>query len=413
MKKIAIIGTGISALTCAWKLKEDYQLSLFDAASYIGGHTNTIEVEEEGKKLNIDTGFIVFNEWTYPRFIEMMDEAGVESQPSDMSFSVKCEGSGLEYNGTSLNSLFAQRSNILRPKFWKMITDILKFNRQAQSWLLNAAEDDATTLGEFIQEYGSTFKDKYIMPMTAAIWSAGRDSVVNFPLRFYLNFFKNHGFLSVDERPQWRVIKNGSKSYIPKLISGIEDRIFLQCPVNSVERRESKVIVNSGRGKEEFDGVIFCCHSDQALKILDKPTAAESQILGAIPYQDNTAILHSDENVLPRRPLARAAWNYHLNESVSDLASLTYNMNILQSLQCKKSYNVSLNYHNIDESKIIRRIKYQHPVFTLEGIKAQQRYKEINALNNCFYAGAYWRYGFHEDGVVSALRAVASVREKL
>ena len=222
MKKIAIIGTGISGLSAAYKLKDDYDVHLFEAGNYIGGHTNTLEVKENDKTLNIDTGFIVFNDWTYPKFIELLDELGVESQVSDMSFSVKCEESGLEYNGTSLNTLFAQRSNILKPRFWKMIKDILNFNKAALLWLETADPSDNTTLGEYIKSYGELFKDKYILPMTAAIWSAGRESSLNFPLRFYLNFFKNHGFLSVDQRPTWRVIKNGSKSYIPKIIAGFE-----------------------------------------------------------------------------------------------------------------------------------------------------------------------------------------------
>ena len=413
MKKIAIIGSGIAAITAAYKLKEDFDLQIFEAGDYIGGHTNTIEVEEDGKTLNIDTGFIVFNEWTYPNFIKLMDEVGVESQASDMSFSVKCESTGLEYNGTSMNSLFAQRSNLLKASFWLMIRDILSFNKRALKWLEEAAADDSTTLGEFISPYGEMFRDKYILPMTAAIWSAGRESTLGFPLRFYLNFFKNHGFLSVDQRPVWRVIKNGSKSYIPKLLKGIEDRVQLNCPVKAVSRKAEKICLTSERGDGQFDGVIFACHSDQALKILHDANDLEKEILGAIPYQKNEAILHTDETVLPKRDLARAAWNYHLNGKVSDLASLTYNMNILQSLDCKKSYNVSLNYDKIQPEKIIKSISYSHPVFTLEGVAAQQRHAEISGLQNTYYAGAYWRYGFHEDGVMSGLRAAEQVRQSL
>jgi uncharacterized protein len=413
MKKIAIIGTGISGLSAAYKLKDDYDVHLFEAGNYIGGHTNTLEVKENDKTLNIDTGFIVFNDWTYPKFIELLDELGVESQVSDMSFSVKCEESGLEYNGTSLNTLFAQRSNILKPRFWKMIKDILNFNKAALLWLETADPSDNTTLGEYIKSYGELFKDKYILPMTAAIWSAGRESSLNFPLRFYLNFFKNHGFLSVDQRPTWRVIKNGSKSYIPKIIAGFEDKIYLECPVNSVQRVADGVRLFSKRGEEHFDAVIFSCHSNQVLRILEDPTHHEEVILGAIPYQANEAILHTDESVLPKRPLAWAAWNYHLTGRISDLASLTYNMNILQSLECEKSYNVSLNYDKIDESKIIRKISYSHPVFTLEGVQAQKRHSEISGVNNTFYAGAYWSYGFHEDGAMSGIRAAEQLRSLL
>ena len=413
MKKIAIIGTGISGLSAAYKLHGDYDVHLFEAGNYIGGHTNTLEVKENDKTLNIDTGFIVFNDWTYPKFIELLDELGVGSQVSDMSFSVKCEESGLEYNGTSLNTLFAQRSNILKPRFWKMIKDILNFNKAALLWLETADPSDNTTLGEYIKSYGELFKDKYILPMTAAIWSAGRESSLNFPLRFYLNFFKNHGFLSVDQRPTWRVIKNGSKSYIPKIIAGFEDKIYLECPVNSVQRVADGVRLFSKRGEEHFDAVIFSCHSNQVLRILEDPTHHEEVILGAIPYQANEAILHTDESVLPKRPLAWAAWNYHLTGRISDLASLTYNMNILQSLECEKSYNVSLNYDKIDESKIIRKISYSHPVFTLEGVQAQKRHSEISGVNNTFYAGAYWSYGFHEDGAMSGIRAAEQLRSLL
>ncbi|WDE98996.1 FAD-dependent oxidoreductase [Lentisphaera profundi] len=410
MKKVAIIGTGISGLSAAYKLKDDYDVHLFEAGNYIGGHTNTLEVKENNKTLNIDTGFIVFNDWTYPNFIKLMDELGVESQVSDMSFSVKCEESGLEYNGTSLNTLFAQRRNMLKPSFWKMIKDILNFNKAALLWLEQADVNDATTLGQYIEPYGDLFRDKYILPMTAAIWSAGRESSLNFPLRFYLNFFKNHGFLSVDERPVWRVIKNGSKAYIPKIIAGFEDKIYLECPVISVKRLKGGVSLSTKRGEEFFDGVIFSCHSDQALKILGDATQEEQDILGAIPYQANEAILHTDQSVLPKRPLAWAAWNYHLTGQVSDLASLTYNMNILQSLDCEKSYNVSLNYDKIDKSKIIRKISYSHPVFTLEGVKAQKRHSEISGVNNTFFAGAYWSYGFHEDGAMSGLKAAEQLR---
>ena len=414
MKKIAIIGTGISALTTTYKLQQDYEVHLYDKATYIGGHTNTIKVPEGDKELAIDTGFIVFNDWTYPEFIKLMTELGVESQFSDMSFSVKCEDSGLEYNGTNLNSLFAQRSNVLSPKFWKMIKDILAFNKAALSWLEKANEQDATTLEEFIRPYGKMFKEKYLFPMTAAIWSAGRESVEKFPLRFYLNFFKNHGFLSVDERPKWRVIKGGSNSYVAPLIAGFKDNIHLDCEVSKVERFDDHVKLSSKRGTEIFDGVVFACHSDQALKILEGGDTKEAEILGAIPYDKNTAILHWDEKVLPKRKLAHAAWNYHLEKAgVEEQAKLTYNMNILQSLDCEKVYNVSLNYDKIDPAKIIKKITYSHPVFTLEGVLAQARKNEISGHNRSFFAGAYWRFGFHEDGVMSGLDAAKRVREVL
>lgn len=413
MKKIAIIGSGIAGLSTAYKLHNDYEVHVFEAGHYIGGHTNTIEVKESDQTLNIDTGFIVFNDWTYPKFIEMMSELGIESQVSNMSFSVKCDDSGLEYNGTNLNSLFAQRKNLLSPSFWGMLRDIIKFNKQALSWLESADDDDDTSLGDFIRPYGELFKNKYILPMTAAIWSASRDSTLNFPLRFYLNFFKNHGFLSIGERPLWRVIKNGSKSYIPKITAGYKEQIYLECPVQKVVRKNSGVTLFSRRGEEDFDAVVFACHSDQALAILDDASIMEKEILSALPYQKNRAILHTDRNVLPKRHQAVAAWNYHLQTSIGELASLTYNMNILQSLKTEEIYNVSLNYDKIDEDKIIQKIDYSHPVFTLEGIQAQKRHHEISGIKNTYFAGAYWFYGFHEDGAASGLRVAEQIRSRL
>ena len=413
-KKLAIIGTGISGITCGYHLHKDFDVEVYEAGSYIGGHTNTISVDSPNGPLNIDTGFIVFNDWTYPNFIKMLDESGVESQASEMSFSVKCEETGLEYNGTDTNSLFAQRTNLFKPKFWRMLCDILRFNREGLSWLENSEMDDSTTLGEFLDKgsYSYMFKKYYGYPITAAIWSAGEEDIRKFPLRFFMNFFKNHGMLSVNDRPKWRVIKNGSKSYIPAFTKGWEDKIRLNSPVSMIMRKENKVFVKSSKGVEEYDGVILASHSDQSLKLLHTPTQEESEILKAIPYQENEAVLHTDEEILPKKKLAWAAWNYHIIPEKSHRAALTYNMNILQSLNTDTTYNVTLNYTKaINPDKIIRKIKYMHPRFSLEGVKAQKRHAEISGVNNTFYCGAYWRYGFHEDGVVSALNAIKQVRE--
>lgn len=413
-KRIAIIGSGISGLTCGYNLHKDFDITVYESGSYIGGHTNTLTVNEPDGPLNIDTGFIVFNDWTYPNFIKMLNETGVESQKSDMSFSVKCEETGLEYNGTDSNSLFAQRSNIFSPKFWKMVRDILRFNKSGLDWISKASENDDTTLGEFLDKgnFSPMFRKYYGYPITAAIWSAGDDDVKKFPLRFFMNFFKNHGMLSVNERPQWRVIKNGSKSYIPAFTKGWEDKIKLNCPVDMIKRKGDKVFIKAKNGLEEFDGIIFACHSDQALALLSSPTTDESNILKAIPYQKNEAVLHTDESILPKRKLAWAAWNYHILPSKSETAALTYNMNILQSLKTKKTYNVTLNHTKaIDPTKIIKKINYMHPRFSLEAVNAQKRHSEISGQNNTFYCGAYWRYGFHEDGVFSGIRAADQVKE--
>ena len=412
-KKIAIVGSGISGLTCGYYLNDECDIKMFEAGNYIGGHTNTIEVDSGDSPLNIDTGFIVFNDWTYPNFIKMLDETGVQSQVSDMSFSVKCEQTGLEYNGTDTNKLFAQRRNIFKSSFWKMVLDILRFNKEGLEWVSKAAEDDSTTLGEFLDSgnFSEMFRKYYGYPITAAIWSAGDEDVRNFPLRFFMNFFKNHGMLSVNERPVWRVIKGGSKSYIPALTKRWSSKIHLNTPVLSVERLGNGVVVTTKLGKETFDKIIFACHSDQALKILEQPTPQEKEILEALPYQANEAVLHTDETILPKRRLAWAAWNYHILKEKRSTAALTYNMNILQSLATDKTYNVTLNYTEaIDPNKIIKKIKYMHPRFTLDGIKAQKRHAEISGQNNTYYCGAYWRYGFHEDGVVSALKVIDQVR---
>ena len=414
MKKIAIIGSGISGLTCGYHLHKDFDVKVFEAGDYIGGHTNTLSIDSPEGVLNIDTGFIVFNDWTYPEFIKMLTDTGVESQRSDMSFSVKCEQSGLEYNGTNINTLFAQRKNIFKPRFWGMVRDILRFNKEGLEWLNSASDDDTTTLGEFLQQgkYSKTFIKYYAKPITAAIWSAGEEDVNEFPLRFFMTFFKNHGMLSVNERPTWRVIKNGSKSYIPAFTKGWENKIHLNTAVEKVERDNEKVVITTSAGPEIFDGVIFACHSDQALKLLDRPHEKELEILQAIPYQKNEAVLHTDSSILPRKKAAWAAWNYHILPQVKENAALTYNMNILQNLKTSETYNVTLNFTEaIDPKKIIKKIQYMHPRFSLEGIKAQNRHSEISGQSRTFYCGAYWRYGFHEDGVVSAIKAIEQVKE--
>jgi uncharacterized protein len=414
MKKMAIIGSGISGITCGYHLHKDFDIKVFEARGYIGGHTNTITVDSPTGPLNIDTGFIVFNDWTYPEFIKMLTDSGVESQLSDMSFSVKCEKTGLEYNGTDINSLFAQRRNIFKPKFWGMVRDILRFNKEGLEWLNNAPADDAITLGQFLKngKFSKTFINCYAKPITAAIWSAGDKDVNEFPLRFFMTFFKNHGMLSVNERPNWRVITNGSKSYIPAFTKGWKDRIYLNSPVEKITRDDDKVIIKTSSGEEVFDGVIFACHSDQALKLLDKPSEQEIEILKAIPYQKNEAVLHTDTSILPKTKRAWAAWNYHVLPQERENAALTYNMNILQNLKTAETYNVTLNYTEaIAPDKIIKKIQYMHPRFSLEGIKAQGRHSEISGHSRTFYCGAYWRYGFHEDGVVSGIKAVKQVKE--
>ena len=406
--KIAIIGSGVSGNTLAWHLSKQHEVTVFEADGHIGGHTHTHEIDAFGKRYNIDTGFIVYNDWTYPNFIEMLNTLGVETQSSDMSFSVHDEASGLEYNGTSLNSLFAQRRNLFRPSFIGMIRDILRFNQEAPALLDDHQAD--MPFGEYLKlnGYGEKFIAHYVIPMGSAIWSASPDQMFEFPAKFFIRFFHNHGMLSVSDRPEWRVIKGGSKAYVEKLTQAFKDNIRLNTPIESVQRKNEGVIVKpKNQAAELFDWVFFACHSDQALAILEDASNDEIEILGAIPYQNNQIVLHTDMNLMPKKKLAWAAWNYHITEQALNLAAVTYNMNILQSLESPEPFLVTLNHTSqIDPNKIIKTLNYTHPVFTPKGIAAQLRHAEISGVNRTGYAGAYWRNGFHEDGVASALAAL-------
>ncbi|KZY74518.1 FAD-dependent oxidoreductase [Oleiphilus sp. HI0071] len=406
-QKIAVIGSGISGLTTAYLLSRRHEVTVFEANDYLGGHTHTKHIERGGRRFPVNTGFIVYNDWTYPNFIKLMSQLGVQTQESDMSFSVHDENSGLEYNGTSINTLFAQRVNLFRPSFFRMVKDILRFNKETVA-ALNRGDDLSMTLGDYIEAngYSKGFRDYYIIPMGAAIWSASTDVMMNFPLEFFLRFFNNHGMLSVDDRPTWRVLSDGSSAYVSELIKPFEERIRLNTPVQKVIRSNNKVVLRTKNGDEEFDQVVMACHSDQALKMLAEPTALEHEVLGAIPYQENEVVLHTDERLMPKRKLAWAAWNYHIPQRRSEHAMVTYNMNILQSFEdAPETFLVTLNRSTeIDESKVIERFNYAHPVFTQDGVAAQARHGEISGHNRTHYCGAYWFNGFHEDGVNSALR---------
>ena len=406
--RIAIIGSGVSGMTAAYRLAKQHDITVFEASDYFGGHTCTHDVEMAGRNYAVDMGFIVFNDRTYPSFVALMNELGVESQSSNMSFSLRCERTGLEYNGTSVNSLFAQRLNILRPSFIKMITDILRFNRESPRLLLT--QDSPLTLGEYLEKHGYSepFIERYIIPMGRAIWSATEEAMLAWPARFFVDFFERHGFLTVNNRPQWKAIRGGSREYARKLTASYRHRIRLRTPVQSVKRTHDAVMVRTARGDvERFDYVVFACHSDQALKMLDGPTPQETEILGAFPYQPNEVVLHTDTNMLPRAPLARAAWNYHALGDNKGGVALTYDMNILQTLVSPLPFLVTLNRTgDIDPKHIIHSATMDHPVYTPEAVAAQKRRHEVSGRNRTFYCGAYWRYGFHEDGVVSAEWAV-------
>lgn len=416
--RIAIIGAGISGLTAAYRLSLTHEITLFEANDYPGGHTNTVDVELDGERQAIDTGFIVFNDRTYPNFIQLLEELGVRSQPTSMSFSVRCDAANLEYNGSSLNGLFAQRRNLLRPSFYRMLADIVRFNREAPGLALSRPETDETTVREFLvrQRYSREFAEHYLLPMGAAIWSCPIGTLENFPIRFIIEFYRNHGLLSIRNRPTWRVIEGGSRNYVAKMTERFSDRIRLSTAIEQVRRSAKDVIVIPRNGSpESYDHVIFACHSDQALRMLTDPMTTERDVLSEFPYERNIAVLHTDRSVLPKRRRAWASWNYHLahRSSISgpspgesgQAATVTYQMNLLQNLRSQQVFNVTLNSDEmIDSAKVLRRFEYHHPIFTVRRAAAQARHRELISVNRTSFCGAYWGNGFHEDGVVSALR---------
>ncbi len=403
--KIAIIGSGISGLTAAYHLHRRHDVTVFEAGDYAGGHTNTIRFELGGETWAVDTGFIVYNDRNYPHFAALLAELGVESQPTSMSFSVRADEANLEYNGTSLNTLFAQRRNLLRPSFHRMLRDILRFQREAPA-LERVAGDDVSVAEYTSREgYSREFLEHYLTPLGSALWSSPPGVFQTFPIRFVVEFLANHSMLQTSGRPMWRVIRDGSYRYVEKLTAPFRDRIRLNTPVRSVERRAGHVRLTDKAGNEaRFDHVIFACHSDQALRLLADPQVAEIEILKSFPYEANEAVLHTDPRVLPRRRRAWASWNYRLQPGARDRATVTYNMNLLQGLPWKHVFNVTLNdAAAIDPARVVRKITYHHPVFTARRAEAQKRHGELIGANRTSYCGAYWGYGFHEDGVRSAL----------
>lgn len=402
---IAIVGAGISGLTAAYVLSRRHDVTLFEANDYIGGHTNTIDVDDNGTRLGVDTGFIVFNERNYPLFTRILTELRVPCQDTTMSFSVRDERQGMEYNGTSINALFAQRRNLLNPRFLRMLSDIFRFNRRARR-LLND-EDNRETLGDFLsnKQFSREFQEQYLIPMGAALWSAQPDRMLEFPARYFVRFFHQHGMLGLGNRPQWRVISGGSKNYVTRMTASFNEGIRCNARVTSVRRSDSGVDVTTATGRTaRFDRVVVATHSDQALAMLDDPSQVEREVLGAIPYQENEAILHTDPRILPRARRAWACWNYHIPRARRERVAVTYNMNLLQSLDTEIIYNVTLNYHDaIDDARILKRINYHHPMYTLATTRAQKRKGEIDGVRHTYYCGAYWGFGFHEDGVRSAL----------
>ena len=405
--KIAIVGSGISGLTCAYLLNREHDITVFEKNDYVGGHTHTHEIEYDGEEFSVDSGFIVYNEWTYPNFIKLLDQLGVERQLTRMGFSVKSEKNNLEYAGHSLNGLFAQRSNFFRPSFMRILFSMRRFNAEARDDL--GTLDPQITLGQYLtsNNYPREFIQHYIIPIGAAIWSTVPKQMMDVPAVFFIRFFENHGLLQVVNRPNWWVISGGSKKYVEKMIYDFKGKIRLSTPVKNVKRDIDSITVkfgSNGLEKENFDSIIFACHSNQSLAMLDSPSKQEEEVLSAIKYQRNDALLHFDDSILPKRKNAWSSWNYLLDEDPNRAVALTYNMNILQSLKSDRTFCVSLNSGDlIDRSKVIKHLNYEHPLFTLSSINAQGRKHEISGKNNTYYCGAYWRNGFHEDGVTSAL----------
>ncbi|VGO09123.1 COG2907: Amine oxidase, flavin-containing [plant metagenome] len=413
---IAIIGAGISGLAAAHLLGRSHNVTVFCADPWLGGHTHTVDVHADGVAHAVDTGFIVFNDRNYPNFVRLLDQLDVASQPTEMSFSVHDPATGFEYNGHSVRTLFAQRRNVLSPGFWGMLRDILRFNKAALQDLEAGRIDPHATLGEYLRKagYGRRFVDHYLVPMGAAIWSMPLADMLGFPLEAFVRFFRHHGLLSLSDRPQWRVITGGSRSYVPALVRPLRDGVRAACPVQRVTRDAQGVVIDSAAGQERYDKVVFACHSDQALAMLADPSVPEREILGALPYADNDVVLHTDTRVLPRRRAAWASWNYRLGGPADQPAAVSYNMNILQGIDSPTTFCVSLNQDAaIDPAKVLGRYRYAHPQYSLAAVAAQARWRELCGARHSYYCGAYWANGFHEDGVVSALRVAEAFEERL
>ncbi|WP_233237010.1 NAD(P)/FAD-dependent oxidoreductase [Bordetella sp. LUAb4] len=434
--RIAIVGSGIAGLVCAWRLAADHEVTLYEAAGYLGGHTHTHEVAQDGVHQAVDSGFIVHNPVHYPHFTALMEELRVATRPTTMSFAVHKQASGLEYNAGTLDGLFCQRRNLLSPRFLGMVRDLLRFYREAPALLHGAAQgivqgagfrsaqglglgvDPGPTLGEYLEHgrYGAAFRDDHLVPMASALWSSPPSRILDFPARYLVQFMANHQMLQVAGRPEWRVIDGGSNRYVKAMTArwGARVQVHLHCPVFAVRRAADHVHVVAANGPQRYDHVILACHSDQALRLLQDPSPAEREILGAIEYQENDAVLHTDARLLPRHPKAWAAWNAFVPADPTAPCTVSYCMNLLQGLRSPKPYVVTLNRSTaIDESRILARMRYHHPVYTHAAVAAQARRHEISGHRRTWYAGAYWGWGFHEDGVASALAVVAGLRAGL
>lgn len=402
--RIAVVGSGIAGLGSAWLLSRAHEITLFEAGDYLGGHTHTHDVELGGEHFAVDTGFIVHNPQHYPLLAQLFSELGVETQDTVMSFSVRNERTGLEYNSATLGTLFCQRRNWFSPRFHRMWLDIVRFYREAPALLVGPGP--GPTLAEYLQahSYSAVFRDDHLVPMAAALWSAPAHAVLEFPARFLVRFMANHQMLQVKAGEPWRVVRGGSARYVRALQARWTVRERLSCPVHSVEREERGVWVQSAAGREHFDQLVLACHSDQALGLLADAGEDERALLGAIPYQRNSVVLHTDAALLPRHPRALAAWNVLLPAEPQSSATISYCMNLLQSLRAPQPLIVSLNPSRpIDESRILKRLDYSHPQLSHAALAAQAHRSSVQGRRRTWFAGAYWGFGFHEDGLRSAV----------
>ncbi|HUL18892.1 MAG TPA: FAD-dependent oxidoreductase [Steroidobacteraceae bacterium] len=402
--RVAVVGSGIAGLASAWLLSKEHEVTLFEANDYLGGHTHTHDIELHGERYAVDTGFIVHNARHYPLLTRLFEELGVRTQTTSMSFSVRNEASGLEYNTTGLNALFCQRRNLCSPRFLGMLRDLLRFYREAPGLLRQPAP--GPTLGEYLgtHGYGAAFRDEHLVPMACALWSAPARNVLSFPAQFLVHFMANHNMLQLRARPMWRVVCGGSASYVHALRARWRVHERLGCGVRGVRRDGGGVTLASAAGVERFDHVVLACHSDQALALLEDADARERELLGSIEYQTNEVLLHTDAALLPRNPRAWAAWNALVPGRAHDACTVSYCMNLLQGIRSPQPFIVTLNPKAaIRESKILRRLVYAHPLYSAAAVAAQARRPEIQGRRRTWFAGAYWGWGFHEDGLRSAL----------
>jgi predicted NAD/FAD-binding protein len=412
MKRIAVVGAGISGLAAAYFLSRRHEVHLFEREERLGGHTNTIVAESSRGPVPLDTGFVVHNDRTYPNLVRLFQEIGVETQSSDMCFAVSCRRTGLEYNSGGAGGFFAQRRNLLSPSHLRLLRNILRFNREAPLFL-NQPDAERITLGDFLDDrrYGEEFNERYLFPMASAIWSASLESIRSFPALTLIRFLDNHGLLALSGQPKWKTVRGGSHVYIPLLTKPLEGRVHTNVMIDRVSRGERDVTLTfAGSPPMTFDEVVFACHGDQVLPLLADPSDREREVFSRFRTTKNLACLHTDESVLPRRPRARASWNYLLHGPGAAAPTVSYHLNRLQNLATREHFCVTLNPNgHVDESRVIRRMIYSHPLYTCEAIRAQGEWAAVSGANRTHFCGAYWFYGFHEDGLRSALRVAQAL----